>query len=540
MSIKAKLVFTALLIAIGMIILMATVGVTTNRIKVNGPLYQDISKIKDLVADILPPPEYAIEAYLVTCQALLEKDNSKFSTYQERFGQLRKEYDERHAFWGKELTEGKIKTLLMEQSYKPAVIFFDAATKEFFPALIAGNHIQAEKIMTDTLSPAYKTHRKVIDEIGALCETEHTEIEKRAERMLNTTTTISIALGIMIVLIVMVIFFVIIRDITGHLQQVMFVAERIADGDLSVEVHVTSKDETGKLMATMKVMVENLRTIVKQISLTSSEVAAASVQLHAAADQIATGTEEVAAQSATVATAGEEMAATSVDIAQRCLLAAEGAQHATRAANNGAEVVEKTVSVMGQIATKVQESARTVESLVERSDQIGAIIGTIEDIADQTNLLALNAAIEAARAGEQGRGFAVVADEVRALADRTTRATKEIGEMIKAIQRETKGAVEAMDLGVQQVEAGTIEASKSGDALRDILTQVNDVAMQVNQIATAAEELTATTNEISSNMHQVTEVVYQTSQGAQESATAAEQLKGNAVEMQRLVRKFTV
>lgn len=187
---------------------------------------------------------------------------------------------------------------------------------------------------------------------------------------------------------------------------------------------------------------------------------------------------------------------------------------------------------------KVQESAKTVENLGARSNQIGAIIGTIEDIADQTNLLALNAAIEAARAGEQGRGFAVVADEVRALAERTTRATREIGEMIKAIQNETNGPVAAMGQGVLQVEAGTMEAARSGEALRDIMNQVNSVAMQVSQIATAAEEQTATTSEISSNMQQITMIVQQTAHGAQESATAAAQLSGNAEELQRLVRQF--
>jgi methyl-accepting chemotaxis protein len=232
------------------------------------------------------------------------------------------------------------------------------------------------------------------------------------------------------------------------------------------------------------------------------------------------------------------MSATSGDIAQNCMGAAEGAQHATRSAQSGVEVVERTVVVMGQIAERVQESAKTVERLGERSDQIGTIIGTIEDIADQTNLLALNAAIEAARAGEQGRGFAVVADEVRALAERTTRATREIGEMIKAIQCETRGAVAAMEQGVQQVESGTREAERSGAALMEILDQINSVSMQVSQIATAAEEQTATTSEISSNMHQITQIVQLTSRGAQESATAAAQLSNNAEELQRLVRQF--
>ncbi|MDD2735442.1 MAG: HAMP domain-containing methyl-accepting chemotaxis protein [Desulfuromonadaceae bacterium] len=538
MSIKVKLVLTAILIAVGMIVLMATIGVTTNRIKVNGPVYQDILRGKDLVADILPPPEYAIEAYLVACQALSEKDISKIPSYQERFAQLRKEYDERHAYWAKELPAGKIKTLLLEQSYKPAVSFFDTTLKEFLPALATGNKAQAEKIMTDALTPAYGAHRKVIDEIATLCNSENTEIEKRAADMLTTATIVSIALCIMFILIVFSIFFTLIRNITGQLHKVICIAECIAEGDLGVEVQVTSKDETGQLMATMKSMTQNLRTVINQILSSSSQVATAANQLQSIAEHIATGAEEVAAQSATVASAGEEISATSGSIAQNCQMAAEGAKRASQSACNGAEVVEKTVAVMEQIAEKVQESAKTVESLGARSDQIGAIIGTIEDIADQTNLLALNAAIEAARAGEQGRGFAVVADEVRALAERTTRATKEIGEMIKAIQKETKGAVAAMEQGVQQVESGTVEAAKSGEALRDILAQVNDVAMQVNQVATAAEEQTATTSEISKNMMQITEVILQTSQGAHESATAAAQLNGNAEELQRLVRQF--
>ncbi|MEI6206483.1 MAG: methyl-accepting chemotaxis protein [Desulfuromonadales bacterium] len=310
------------------------------------------------------------------------------------------------------------------------------------------------------------------------------------------------------------------------------------EGDLTKRLDDTTGDELAEISRYFNLFIEKLRDMIRNIAQTSTQVASASSKLHDTADRISTGSEEVAAQAGTVATAGEEMSATASDIAKNCQFAAEGAQHASHSAHNGVQVVERTVAVMGQIAEKVQESAKTVESLGARSDQIGAIIGTIEDIADQTNLLALNAAIEAARAGEQGRGFAVVADEVRALAERTTRATKEISEMIKAIQRETKGAVAVMEQGVHQVEAGTEEASKSGQALQDILQQVNDVALQVNQIATAAEEQTATTGEISNNMMQITEVVQQTARGAQESATAAAQLSGNAEELQRLVRQF--
>ena len=352
-----------------------------------------------------------------------------------------------------------------------------------------------------------------------------------------------IEIGIGVVLLIMLtttlaLAYLISRSITVPVAILVGQTDQIASGDLRVDINLCSEDEIGKLACALKTMTANLRSIIGRVADTSSQVAAAAIQVNATAERIATGAEEVAAQTVTVATASEEMAATSGDIAQNCQMAAEAAQHATRSAMNGTDVVKATVAVMSQIAEKVQESARTVESLGTRSDQIGAIIGTIEDIADQTNLLALNAAIEAARAGEQGRGFAVVADEVRALAERTTRATKEIGEMIKAIQNETKGAVAAMEQGVNQVEAGTIEAGKSGVALSDILDQINNVAMQVNQIATAAEEQTATTSEITENIQQVTDVVQQTSQGAQESATAAAQLNGNAEELQRLVRQF--
>jgi methyl-accepting chemotaxis protein len=232
------------------------------------------------------------------------------------------------------------------------------------------------------------------------------------------------------------------------------------------------------------------------------------------------------------------MSATSGDIAQNCQMAAEGSHQASCKASDGAKVVDATVQVMSRIATRVIETAKSVEGLGSRSDQIGEIVGTIQDIADQTNLLALNAAIEAARAGEQGRGFAVVADEVRALAERTTKATREISEMIKAIQSETKSAVAAMKEWVHEVENGTVEAAKSGQALEEILEQINAVTMQVNQVATAAEEQTATTSEISNNIHQITQVVHETAKGAQESAAAANQLARTAEELQRLVGQF--
>jgi methyl-accepting chemotaxis protein len=330
------------------------------------------------------------------------------------------------------------------------------------------------------------------------------------------------------------------RSILKPLEQMLNMVTDVAqgEGDLTRRLDVSSKDELADINRMFNLFIEKLHGSITQIAGTSQQVAATSTQLHATAEQIATGTEEVAAQSVTVATAGEEMTATSGEISQNCQFAAEGSQQANLAAVNGVEAVNEIIAVMRSIAEKVRSSAGTVEGLGARSDQIGEIVGTIEDIADQTNLLALNAAIEAARAGEQGRGFAVVADEVRALADRTTKATREISEMIKAIQQETRSAVAAMEEGVVEVSKGTEKAAHSGDALQEILDKINAVTSQIHQVATAAEEQTATTSEISNNMHKITEVVQTSSQGAAETAAAASDLAQQSDQLQRLVSQF--
>ncbi|BCS54626.1 methyl-accepting chemotaxis protein [Geobacter sp. SVR] len=405
-------------------------------------------------------------------------------------------------------------------------------------ALLAGNFEEAISLTLTRINPLFGPANEVVQKIYEHEKQQARKAHEDAVKHYHTTLILVIGAITASLLVSVMLGVMIVRSISGAASSLIRASNAMANGDLSQRVRLETKDELGTIGASFDAMAESFSQAIQRVAESASQVAAAATQVNTTAEQIAAGAERVASQAATVATAGEEMSATSGDIAQNCQMAAEGAQRASHSAHNGAAVVETTIAVMGQIAEKVQESARTVESLGARSDQIGAIIGTIEDIADQTNLLALNAAIEAARAGEQGRGFAVVADEVRALAERTTRATREIGEMIKAIQSETRGAVTAMEQGVRQVEAGTTEASKSGHALNDILDQISAVSMQVNQIATAAEEQTATTSEISSNMLQITHVVQETANGAHESARAASLLNGNAEELQRLVRRF--
>jgi methyl-accepting chemotaxis protein len=331
-----------------------------------------------------------------------------------------------------------------------------------------------------------------------------------------------------------------IRNFTTRINRVANAMGRIADGDLSTQLKIYANDEIGELGKSINRMQTSISAMITSINNTASQVASSANILNVVSEQSATNSDMMTAQTGTVATACEEMVATSSGIAQSCNMAAESSRQGSNLATDGAYVVQETVNGMNRIAERVKETAATLEKLGSRSDQIGEIVGTIEDIADQTNLLALNAAIEAARAGEQGRGFAVVADEVRALAERTTKATKEIAQMIKAIQNETTSAVAAMEEGVNEVERGTRDAAKSGTALDDILNQINAVSMEINQIATAAEEQTATTTEINNNLQQIAEVVQMSGSSSNETASAAKDLMTLAEEMHRLVGRFTL
>ena len=324
----------------------------------------------------------------------------------------------------------------------------------------------------------------------------------------------------------------------GKIQKMGAIIGEAASGNIAVRIEDPVQDEISDLGRSLNRMLQEMNGTISRVIAAAGQVASAAGDLNSNADQMAHGIELVAAQAGTIACASEEMAGTSNEIARNCGDAADGSRRANETAVAGAAVVSETVMMMSRIAQQVETSSASIAGLGVRSDQIGAIVGTIEDIADQTNLLALNAAIEAARAGEQGRGFAVVADEVRALAERTTKATKEISGMIKAIQHETKAAVEAMEQGVQEVNASTAEASKSCDALAEILDQIDSVTNQVHQIAAAAEQQNATSGEISANIQQITQVAQETAGGAQESAAAASRLATHADELQKLVRQF--
>ena len=283
--------------------------------------------------------------------------------------------------------------------------------------------------------------------------------------------------------------------------------------NLTVQVAAKSDDEVGKICSAFNSFVRKLHGAIARAASTAEQVASASEEIAAAAGQAANGADSQQQLATQAATAMQEMSSTVHQVADHSNRASEAARHAADTAKNGGKVVEASLASMRSIAGSVKDTAGKVAELGKSSNQIGLIVNVIDDIADQTNLLALNAAIEAARAGEQGRGFAVVADEVRKLAERTTKATKEIAEMITAIQEETKRAIGTMETVTVQVEHGVGETAKAGESLHEIIRAADTVGDMITQIATAATQQSAATEEVSTSVEQIAKITQESSAG---------------------------
>jgi methyl-accepting chemotaxis protein len=332
----------------------------------------------------------------------------------------------------------------------------------------------------------------------------------------------------------------VVRSISGALSEGVDVANRLATGDLTASVTIRSTDEIGTLMTAMDNMVKSLRLLIGKIKYAADNMASGSEQLSTSAEEISRGMNEQTSRSTQIATAAEQMSQTVVDVAKNTSNIAQISTQAFDHAKDGEGVVKRSVDEVQAIASTVAESSQVMKRLGESSGQIGDIVGVINDIADQTNLLALNAAIEAARAGEQGRGFAVVADEVRKLAERTTQATSQINSMISSIQSEVAHAGVAMNNATLRVESGVEFSRKTGDSLRNIVSSVNTLQSMVQQIASATEEMSSVSETISSDIHGIAAGSKEISAGSGQIAQASSDLARLATELQSVVRQFKV
>ncbi|MCF5734331.1 HAMP domain-containing protein [Pseudomonas syringae] len=333
---------------------------------------------------------------------------------------------------------------------------------------------------------------------------------------------------------------VITRQITTPLQETLEVVERVASGDLSRNLNVDRKDELGKLQATIQRMTVSLRELVGGIRDGVTQIASAAEELSAVTEQTSAGVNSQKVETDQVATAMHEMTATVQEVARNAEEASEAAVTADRQARDGERVVNEAIAQIERLASAVGNSSEAMGALKQESDKIGSVLDVIKSVAEQTNLLALNAAIEAARAGEAGRGFAVVADEVRSLAQRTQKSTEEIEALIARLQSGTQQATTVMDSS-RELSTSSVELTRrAGGSLESITKTVSAIQAMNQQIAAAAEEQSATAEEINRSIINVRDVSEQTSAASEETAASSVELARLGNHLQVLVSRFTV
>lgn len=315
------------------------------------------------------------------------------------------------------------------------------------------------------------------------------------------------------------------------------IAQRIASGNLATPIECKPGDNSS-LLANIQTMQNTLRNMISLIKQNAEQVASSAQQLMKSSEEVASRSRRQSEAASSMAASVEEMAVSIDQVKENALEAYNISQASGNTSENGAAIIHKAASEMGNISTTVQSSSNIVEDLGHQSDHITSIVNTIKEIADQTNLLALNAAIEAARAGEQGRGFAVVADEVRSLADRTAHSTTEIAEMVSKIQMGTRQAVSSMQDSMVKVGHGVELATQAGNSINEIRDGAQRVSSVVSGISSAITEQSMASNDIASKLETIAQMSEESAVAVQHTFEAAKQLQGLSVSLHQTVAQF--
>ncbi|MCK7544423.1 methyl-accepting chemotaxis protein [Marinobacter bryozoorum] len=406
----------------------------------------------------------------------------------------------------------------------------------------SGQAEQAADILANTENPAWRSIRISLEELMEAERALTVQARQQVQDEVSQAWATGLVIGGLAVLATLIINGVIIGTVLKKINFTQAMVRDLADGDgdLTRRLEVSGQDEIAQMSGSINQFIERVHQLVRQVSDSTHQVAAAAEELAVITEQSSKAVHNEQQETEQVATAMNEMTATVQEVAQHALSASDAANEANQQASTGSRIVGDTEQSIEALAGDVEKAAEVMETVSRDSDEIGTVLDVIRGIAEQTNLLALNAAIEAARAGEQGRGFAVVADEVRSLAQRTQKSTQDIHDMIERLQEGTARAVTTMQQGRDQASQSVTAAAEARQALTQITDAVARISDMNASIASAAEEQSSVAEEINRNVTNINDITAQVSTGADQTKQSSSELARLSDELQGLVGQFRI
>jgi len=546
MKFRTRFSIIGVIVLLGFSVFFVLATMTLNKVMVNGPIYKTLARDKDLIADILLPSQFIVEPYLVVCQMNGAKTPEALKDLNTELQDLEKQYRDGHAAWAQKLSlnalgnEGVVARELLQDSYRPAESFFQIIHGDWKAAIDRGDHATASAITMDQLNPLYEAHRSSILKAVAAAEAEVAQHETEARETVDQGRVLGIIVAAVVLSLVAIIGTVILR---GVLQALAAVTNRMqsmaeADADLTVRLNIQSKDEVGILAGYIDQFVDKIASVLSGVKNATDSLGGTAVEMYATSKQQETtihhfgaSTTEIAAAVRQITVTGNELVSTMSEV--------EGVakNSAGLAATSRSGLVEMK-SVMQHLADQSAAISEKLQEINSKTKDITGVVVTITKVADQTNLLSVNAALEAEKAGEHGRGFLVVAREIRRLADQTASATLDIEHTVKHMQSAVSTGVMEMDKFASQVTNSVNQVETVGQTLTTIIESVEVMKNQFGSVSQGMNSQNLGAKQIGEAMSTLSDNVKVTIQSLGEFTKAADQMRNSVSALNNEVVRF--